>query len=242
MRVLVVTATLLEVRPFLSRLLKGAVEDTKRLPAGTLVPLPEGRCPKGGLLSGDCLITGVGAPFSATHLTRQYERGGGYDLSLQVGLCGSFVPTQLPKKSLVRVTSDSFSDIGAEDNGSFLDLVEMGLLEKDEFPFTHGMLIPNVCELAPPFDTLPKVRSVTVNRVLSESVSIEWVRERYRPDVVNMEGAAFFYTSMLYGIPCASIRAVSDTVGPRDKGSWEIAGAVDVLCEALTSWWILPHF
>lgn len=76
---------------------------------------------------------------------------------------------------------------------------------------------------------LPRASSVTVNRVLSSESSIAWVRERYVPELVNMEGAALFYACLLKNVPFVSLRSISDMVGARDKGSWDIPGAVAVL-------------
>jgi futalosine hydrolase len=48
-----------------------------------------------------------------------------------------------------------------------------------------------------------------------------------------MEGAALFYAALLQGVPFLSIRAISDLVGPRDRGTWKIAEAVSALDRAL---------
>jgi futalosine hydrolase len=74
---------------------------------------------------------------------------------------------------------------------------------------------------------------VTVNRVLSDPRSIAWVEERYAPDVVSMEGAAFLYTCLMHEVPCVQLRAISDRVGPRDTSTWDIPGAVAALNKEL---------
>jgi futalosine hydrolase len=219
MRRLLVSSTVFEVAPALEHLGISAPASGKAVP-GTLL---KGR-------DADCLVTGVGQMLCGIHLTRVVGTGQ-YNLALQAGLAGSFTQ-RFPKRSVVVVMREHLADLGAENNGTFLDLCEMGLLEKTEPPFVDG----GIDAPEPPmslFSSLPRVRSVTVNRVLSESASIAWIKERYGPDVVNMEGAAFFYVCRLFGVPFISVRAVSDFVGPRDKASWDIQGALVSLNEAV---------
>ncbi len=213
-RLLVVSATLLEVAPSLLRETGVAYEG---------VGLP------GSLIEGstcDFLITGVGQLLCGVHLTRALATGR-YTQVLQVGIGGSFEPS-LGRGAVAVVVEEALADLGAEDNGAFLDIFHMGLLKRDEMPFSDGVLSAPVIELLTLKD-LPRVRSVTVNRVLSEERSIAWVRSQYRPQVVNMEGAALFYSCLLVGISFVSLRAISDMVGPRDKSSWDIPGAVGAL-------------
>ena len=120
----------------------------------------------------DCLITGVGQMQCAAHLaahlaTRQY------DIAIQAGLAGSFSP-HYAKRSVVIVEEEFLADLGAEANGSYLDIAEMGFLEPDEYPFSRGRLKASR-EWVPEGIDLPFVRSVTVNRVLSDPRSIAWV-------------------------------------------------------------------
>lgn len=216
MKTLLVSATILEVAPTLKRLFPSQV-----LPAGAGVP--------GTIFESDdvdCLVTGVGQMLCAAHLAKRLSNVA-YSAAVQAGLAGSFSP-ELPKCSVALVSEEHLADLGAEDRSNFLDLFEMGLLSPDSPPFEAGRLVaPNLSW--PSFEKLPRVRSLTVNRVLSHADSITWAMERYEPQVVNMEGAAFFYCCLEVGLPCASLRAVSDFVGPRDKSSWDIPGAIGAL-------------
>jgi futalosine hydrolase len=157
-----------------------------------------------------------------------------YDLIVQAGIAGSFSP-EIPKLSVVRIVSEICGDLGAEDNGGFLHIGDMGLLDANQFPFRNGELHATPLEI-PALSRLAEVRSVTVNRVLSEERSIRWITERFAPEVVNMEGAGLFYSALIAGVPFVSIRAISDMVGPRDKSKWDIPGSVralDVIVEAV---------
>lgn len=240
MRTLLVTATQLEVKPFLISC--GALEEGSEPEiypgmhlAGGVFPceLPRPR-------DIDILITGVGQADTSFHLAQYLahkEMYRSYALMIQAGIGGSFL-SMLPKRTVVQVTSEVYGDRGAENNGSFLDLEEMGLSASDRFPYTQARLQPSTCILPPALAHLPKVPGVTVNRTLSEHVSIEWIRNRYAPAVVSMEGAPFFYAALQFGLPCIQLRSISDFVGPRDKAQWDMPGAISALNSVLVQWWV----
>jgi futalosine hydrolase len=185
-----------------------------------------------GVAAAHChlLVTGVGQLQCAVHLARALARSP-YSLVVQAGLAGSFT-SALPKRAVVRVSSEVCADLGAEDRSGFLDLRDMGLLDPNVPPFKDGVLVAPELPY-PSVQALQAVSSVTVNRVLSAPESIAWVRERYAPHVVNMEGAACFYAALLAGVPFVQLRAISDMVGPRDRAQWDIPGAVMALDEVL---------
>ena len=214
MKTLVVSSTLFEVAESLKREVEVSGDGM-----GTPGTVLEGkRC--------DFLITGVGQVACAAHLTRTLARRP-YERVIQAGIAGSF-SSDTPIGSVALVGEEAFGDLGAEDHGSFLDLFDMGLLKRSAHPFTDQFLVAPTVEL-PCFFGLPRVRSVTVNRVLSESQSIAWIRERYAPQIVNMEGAALFYVALLEKVPFVALRAISDMVGPRDKSAWKIPEAISAL-------------
>ena len=146
---------------------------------------------------------------------------------MQAGIAGSF-SDRYPHRSVVLVEEEILSDLGAESPDGFMDIFEMGLVPRDQRPFEGGVLRGVTPSVLDQFG-IPKVRSVTVNRVLSDAQSIAWIEGRYEPDIVNMEGAAFLYTCLMHGVRCVQIRAISDRVGPRDRSTWDIPGAVKAL-------------
>lgn len=174
----------------------------------------------------DCLVTGVGQLQCAAHLMSRLSVAK-YSFVLQAGVAGSFSP-RYPKRAVVVVGEELLGDCGAEAGDGFLEIGEMGLLPNDGSPFSNGVL-----RAVQPAQVgllgLPSVRSVTVNRTLAHSQSISWITRRFSPDIVNMEGAALFYVCLLKGVPCIQLRAISDMVGPRDRATWDIPGAVEAL-------------
>lgn len=221
-KLLVVTATAFELQPTLLEF--GATESQAR-----------GLGVAGSLLhfsAFDCLVTGVGQLQCAFHLTALLCTTR-YRQVIQAGLAGSF-KSAYSKGSVVVVGEEVLGDFGAESDSGYLDIGDMGLLPPEQAPFTRGVLRnPNVAGAE--HNSLPVVRSVTVNRTLGTPQTIAWISGRYAPDVVNMEGAALFYTCLGLGVPFMELRAISDMVGPRDKTAWDIPGAVKALNKTLTS-------
>jgi futalosine hydrolase len=140
----------------------------------------------------------------------------------------------------VLVTRDTFADLGAEDGDSFLDIFEMGLADKDLFPFHDGWITnPGLRASLEPEERdvvikgllhhLPQVLGVTVNCVTGNDQSVRKITEKYHADVESMEGAAFLYCCMKESIPCLQIRTISNYIEKRDRNKWDIPLAVEKL-------------
>jgi futalosine hydrolase len=175
----------------------------------------------------DLLVTGVGMVATAVHCTSALalER---YDLALNLGVCGSFDGALTPG-TVVHVTSERLSELGAEDGDHFLPAEDIGLLRDDLF--SDGVLMnprpPSNAVLA----SLKTARGITVNTVHGNERSIEDVVRRCSPQVESMEGAAFFYACLTHGLPFAEVRAVSNVVERRNRERWKMGEAIARLCE-----------
>lgn len=213
-RILVVAATRPEVAPLISGLANAA--EHHRVISGSV-----------GAHKIDVLMTGVGMVAAAVWCTRALAIGG-YDLALNLGVCGSFNPS-FPPSTVVHVTSDMFPELGVEDGPRFLTLPEVGLLLPDEFPLSGGRLVNSAPPFLPGLTDLPTAAGVTVNTVHGDEPSIAAVMTRCAPDVESMEGAAFMYACLVSGIPFAQVRAVSNRVERRNRPAWDLAGAVQQL-------------
>ena len=165
----------------------------------------------------ESIITGVGMTNTALQLGKYFGAGNKPDLAINLGLAGSFFK-DIRIKQVVNVTSDHFSELGAEDGDDFLpiDALELGKAAiTPQIPFKNAVI-----------DKLPIVHGITVNTVHGEEKSIERVFERYHPFVETMEGAAFFMACNEFNIPCVQLRAISNYVERRDKSKWDIPGAL----------------
>ena len=154
-----------------------------------------------------------------------------YDLALNFGVCGAFVPA-LPLAGAVHVVSDTFAELGAEDGERFLSLEQLGLLGADEFPFRAGRIANVAPPRNPALQGLRKVSGITVNTVHGDDASIAAVVERLQPDVESMEGAAFMYACLMHQVPFAQVRAVSNVVERRNRSAWKVREALDALARA----------
>jgi len=168
----------------------------------------------------DVLVTGVGMVATAARCSRRLAQGS-WDFALNLGLCGSF-DSSLTPGVVVHVVSDRLSELGAEDDDTFLPIESLPL------PSDHVVENPK-----PPANAalawLPKVKGITVNTVHGRQATIAAVAARCRPQVESMEGAAFMYACRLAGVPFAQVRAVSNMVERRNRASWKIPEAVESL-------------
>lgn len=180
----------------------------------------------------DILITGMGVVAASVHLTRALASGN-YKMIWNFGIAGSF-SSEIGLGSSVHVTSQALADLGSESqDGSFRDLFEIGFLKANEPPFTDGLLQCGATAADSLLSELPRARGITVSRVLAEEKSIAWARQKYRADIVNMEGAAVFYSCLVHGVEFAEVRAISDYVGECDRTKWDIRGAIKGLNEVV---------
>jgi futalosine hydrolase len=175
------------------------------------------------------LITGVGSVATAFHLANVLAFNT-YDVILNIGLAGAF-NRNFALGDVLEVTSDCFADLGAVDHERFLSSVDLGLMGSDEFPYSNGLLAPKPVQGLS--TGLKMASSITVNSVHGDAEGIEAVQKQFPADLESMEGAAFFYCSLMKGIPCAQVRAVSNYVEPRNRDAWEIKLALNNLWDAV---------
>jgi futalosine hydrolase len=218
MRILLVSATAMEVAP--------AVASLGRAVA------------RGPRLSGysyrshdiDLLVCGVGMVAAAAWTARVLSAGS-YHVALNFGVCGSF-DSAFPPGAVVNVVQDRIAELGAEDGDSFLAFDALGLPD-DQLP---GPRMPCV-HAAPPecagLGSLPAVTGITVNTVHGNQRSIDAVIDRFRPQVETMEGAGFMYACAIHDLRFAQVRAVSNAVQRRNRAAWKLEVAVEALAPAV---------
>lgn len=181
----------------------------------------------------DVLITGVGMVATTYHLARAFYNDK-YELAINAGIAGCFT-RYIPLGSVLNVVSEEFSEMGAEAGEKFLNIFELGLQDKNRFPFQKGMLINdsyselNYKTLKP----LTKVHGITVNKVHGTEESIAKTLAYYSPVIESMEGGAFLYCCIMNDIPGVQLRAVSNFVEKRNRADWDIDLAVKNLNSTL---------
>ncbi|MDE3211933.1 MAG: futalosine hydrolase [Bacteroidota bacterium] len=172
--------------------------------------------------STEVLITGVGIPSAMFQLTGKLLRQE-YNLVIQAGIAGVY-DNKIEKGAVVVVERDTFGDLGVYEKGSFRSLFETGLLDENDLPYKNGWLC-NPHKLQEQLD-LQKVRGLTINTLTDDPESITRIRNKFNADIETMEGAAFHYACLMLKVPFLQLRSVSNLVGERDKGKWNIQEAV----------------
>lgn len=211
MRVLIVSATAEEIS-FFSQVILNAKE-------GRAFALP---IKKQEL---QVLISGVGMMRTAFYLGNILAQQK-FDLAINLGLAGA-LERNLQLGEVVEVITDSFADVGAEDDQGFIDDFDLGLSARDKFPFQNKK-INNVNQYTP-LARVKQVEAITVNKVHGNESSIAALRNRTHAAIETMEGAAFFYACMQNDIPCMQLRSISNYVEKRDKSKWNIPLAIQNL-------------
>jgi futalosine hydrolase len=208
MRILIVTATAMEVAPLVA-IFHQTAERGARLTSHSH-----------GAHDVDVLVTGVGMVPTAAWTAHVLARNP-YGLALNFGVCGSFDRTLAPGV-VVHVVSDRIAELGAQDDDAFLTMDELNL--PGDYEFTNPQPPAN-----PALQELPAVKAISVNTVHGNARSIAEVTARFSPQVESMEGAAFMCACQVARVPFAQVRAVSNVVEQRNRGAWQMAEAIGSL-------------
>lgn len=177
----------------------------------------------------DVLITGVGVPSAVYHLQKRIHQVD-YDLIIQAGIAGGF-SAGIALGQVVSVKQDCFADIGFEEKELFTPVFDTGFADKDEFPFTNGWLLNSPENLQ--YAGLPEVKAITVNKVSDSVLQKQQFISRFNADIETMEGAALHYVCLQEQIPFLQIRAISNSVGERDKTKWNLDVSIENLSKEL---------
>ncbi len=160
----------------------------------------------------DVLITGIGIVSTAYYCAKTINDS--YDCAINLGIAGSF-KKDISIGTVVNVSGDRFSELGAEAGEEFLSMQELNLDVEDIIEIFS--VINN-----PVITTLKRVKGITVNSVHGNHRSIEKVIRKFDPDVETMEGAAFLFACKKESIPCVQIRSISNYMEPRVMESKDV--------------------
>jgi len=178
--------------------------------------------------------TGVGSVSTAYSLTRLLLSGESYDAVINLGLAGSYTP-EYGSGQVVEVSLESFGDLGVETKDGFQTLFDYSQLAANTIPFVDGALHnrSQTQRMKSALSFLPKVPSVSVETISSLEERCALRQSKFSPVVESMEGASFFYVSIMEKLPFAEIRSISNFVGERDKAKWNTSLALTNLRQAL---------
>ena len=163
----------------------------------------------------DVLITGVG--MTATAFALGQHLSAAYNLVINLGIAGCY-DRSINLGDLLHITTDEFSELGAEDKDQFLSIDDLGF-GKSQYNSTQKFKDTRLAALR-------EARGITVNKVHGNLQSISAVVKRLNPTTESMEGAAVFYCCHQLGIPCIQVRSISNYVEERNRDNWKIGLAV----------------
>lgn len=182
----------------------------------------------------EVLITGIGMVPTAYYLGKTLATNK-YDLAFNLGICGSFNP-ELNIGELVNITRDRFSELGIESGEDFILSEELKLSEQHYFSTPYNLITNNYISDYTLFESIKKVKGITVNTISGNDDRIEKIKSKFKPDTESMEGAAFLFACKLENFHCLQLRAISNYVKQRDKTEWDIPLAVNNLNSLMISY------
>jgi futalosine hydrolase len=179
----------------------------------------------------DILYTGIGI-MDTMYTLMDYVSHRHPDAWIQVGIGGAFDPS-LSVGSVYKMESEMLIGFGAEEqSGVIRDPFQLGWSDPNDSPYANGIL-------SCPFhiqSKLPAATGMTSFHSHGDASRIELLRSGKNAQIESMEGAPFFYISLLKKIPFLSFRAISNYVEPRDVSQWQIQPAIEHLNKALIEW------
>ncbi len=216
MKILLVTATDDEIRPFLNAY--QWMRHSETLLFQTQIAEHEVHH----------LTTGPGIMATTFHLATILASHQ-FDLAINAGFAGSY-NRQFKIGQVVNVVQEEIGDIGAENDHQFIPLRDLPFFDENWRPYSNGKLQNPDQE---PLPNIPNANGITVNRVTGCEHTIKINKELFEADVESMEGAAFFYATLLNNIDFYQLRAISNKVQKRNPALWDMNAARNALSDFL---------
>ncbi|MFF2535371.1 futalosine hydrolase [Streptomyces cyaneofuscatus] len=216
MRVLVVTAVPVE-RDAVTRAFGGTPE---------VLAVPGAKLHRSGAF--DVLAGGAGpaAAAAAAAFALASSASHPYGLVASAGIGGGFAPAA-PLGSLVVASDIVAADLGAETPDGFLPVTALGF-GRDRFVPPPAL----VREVAAATGAAPGP-VLTVSTVTGTAARTAALLAAHPGALAEaMEGFGVAEAAERAGVPVLELRAVSNTVGPRDRAAWRIGDALAALTEA----------
>lgn len=175
----------------------------------------------------DVLVAGVGSVVAAVNTARTLTTAV-YSLVISAGIGGGF-PGRAEVGSLVVANKIVVADLGVETAEGFCSIEELG------FGFNYlqpdlnlvGRLSESLRTAKIPINIGPVLTVSTVTGTAEGAVKLA-VRVP-GATAEAMEGYGVGFAAFEHGLPVLEIRAISNMVGPRNRATWRIKEALEVL-------------
>jgi futalosine hydrolase len=181
----------------------------------------------------EVVVGGVGPAAAAASTATELAKGS-YDLVINAGIAGGF-KGKAEVGSLVLASEMIAADLGAQTPEGFLSLDELGFgstrMSPDSYWTERLMEAFRASGIQVHSGPILTVSTVTG----TEQTVIDLLKRV--PDAVAeaMEGYGVATAAQAHGVPILEIRAISNSVGPRDRNAWRIREALDMLEAASTA-------
>ncbi|MDH6133924.1 futalosine hydrolase [Kitasatospora sp. MAA4] len=179
----------------------------------------------------EVLTAGVG-PAAAAAATAGALAVRRHPLVLSAGIAGGFAP-HAPIGAVVVADAIVAADLGAETPDGFRDVAALGFgtVRHTPPPGTVALLAAATGAVTGPI--------LTVSTVTGSAARTAELSARHPGAAAEaMEGFGVAEAAARYGVPVGELRAVSNTVGPRDRSAWRIGEALGALERAFAA---LPY-
>jgi len=172
----------------------------------------------------DVVAVGVGPALAAVR-TALALAGGRYSLVVNAGIAGGF-PGRAEVGSLVVATEIVAADLGAESDEGFQSVDELGfgsarvVVDTERAQrLTEALRAANLPVHAGPVLTLATITG-TAEKAATLAARVPGATAE------AMEGYGVAIAAREHGLPVLELRAISNPVGPRDRGAWKIQEAL----------------
>ncbi|RST14008.1 futalosine hydrolase [Streptomyces sp. WAC05374] len=228
LRVLVVTAVAAESDSVVTGLHGYEAAAPRVLPSGHTVTCLA--APGGPVV--DVVAGGVGPAAAAVAATGALAAAPyAYDLVVSAGIGGGF-PPHAPLGAVVVSDAVVAADLGADTPDGYVAVEELGFGRSVHLPppGLPARIARALHEGGRPHVVAPVLTVSTVTGTAARTA--ELIARHPRAGAEAMEGFGVAEAATAHGVPVVEIRAVSNTVGPRDRAAWRIGQALDSLRHA----------
>jgi futalosine hydrolase len=176
------------------------------------------------------LVSGIGEAAAAAATATACALDPSIGLVVSAGIAGGF-STRVPVGGTVIADRIVAADLGAEEPGSpgaRIPLTALGY---------EGGVLEADAEVVRRAAAFTSAEVGTVLTVSTVTASIERIDDfiRTHPEALAeaMEGHGVAVAAVAHALPFMELRTISNPVGVRDPGDWDIAGALDALADAM---------
>ncbi|MFC8915913.1 futalosine hydrolase [Streptomyces sp. NPDC057116] len=180
----------------------------------------------------DVVAGGVGPAAAAVAATGALTAAPyAYDLVVSAGIGGGF-PPHAPLGAVVVSDAVVAADLGADTPDGYVAVEELGFGRSVHLPppGLPARIARALQEGGRPHVVAPVLTVSTVTGTAARTA--ELIARHPRAGAEAMEGFGVAEAATAHGVPVIEIRAVSNTVGPRDRAAWRIGQALDSLGHA----------